>query len=78
MENTLIAQELVHTMKPMRGKHGLMMMKLDMEKAYDGMEWCFIAVVLRRFGFPEILVNWIMQCVCLAKTMYANILRKCT
>lgn len=32
-ENTLIAQELVHTMKAMRGKHGLMMMKLDMEKA---------------------------------------------
>lgn len=34
-----------------------------MEKAYDRMEWHFILRVLRCFGFSEVWVGWIEQCI---------------
>ncbi|XP_074300346.1 uncharacterized protein LOC141631595 [Silene latifolia] len=40
-----------------------MLMKLDMQKAYDSIEWSFIQELLQYLGFPEIMVNIIMQCV---------------
>lgn len=41
-ENTVIAQEVSHTVQKHKGKHGLMLMKLDMKKAYDNLEWSFL------------------------------------
>ncbi|KAK9988622.1 hypothetical protein SO802_028861 [Lithocarpus litseifolius] len=38
-------------------------LKIDMEKAYDRLEWCFLEKVLRAFGFPSIWIQWVMQCV---------------
>ncbi len=38
-------------------------MKVDLQKAYDRINWNFLRTVLRRFGFQEVFVNWIMQCV---------------
>ena len=38
-------------------------LKIDMEKAYDRLEWCFLEKVLRGFGFPSIWIQWVMQCV---------------
>ena len=34
-ESSLLAQELVHTIKGKKGKKGLMAVKIDMNKAYD-------------------------------------------
>ena len=45
------------------GKKGLMGLKIDMEKAYDRLEWCFPEKVLHGFGFPNIWIQWVMQCV---------------
>lgn len=38
-ENFLLAQELVQKNKHHKGKRGLMLMKIDIKKAYDRMEW---------------------------------------
>ena len=34
-ENIVIAQEIVHTMRRKKGKIGQMLIKIDLEKAYD-------------------------------------------
>lgn len=62
-ENAILGQEVLHSMKLKRGRKGWAALKLDMEKAYDRMEWHFILWVLRCFGFSEVWVGWIEQCI---------------
>ncbi|GKB80035.1 polypyrimidine tract-binding protein homolog 2 isoform X1 [Tanacetum coccineum] len=37
--------------------------KVDIQKAYDMVDWCFLGYILKCFGFPEIMIKWIMACV---------------
>jgi hypothetical protein len=45
------------------GKIGFMALKLDISKAYDRVEWCFLEAVMRRMGFTTRWVDLIMMCV---------------
>ena len=47
------------------GKLGLLC-KLDMEKAYDHVNWDFMLYLLRRCGFGQKLCSWIAFCISLA------------
>ena len=38
-------------------------MKVDMNKAYDHVEWDFLEAVLGKLGFNDIWITWIMECV---------------
>jgi hypothetical protein len=40
-----------------------MFMKLDMEKAFDRMEWTFLLVVLEKLGFNPVWISWIRTCI---------------
>ena len=49
-DNVLVAFEVMHTMSLKRkGKRGHMAPKLDMSKAYDRVEWCFLEAIMRRW-----------------------------
>ena len=61
-DNYIIAQDLIHLIHNKRGQKGLMAAKIDLEKAYDRLEWCFIRKVLH-FGFPMNMVKLIMSCI---------------
>lgn len=62
-DNAILGQEVLHSMKSKRGRKGWCAVKVDMEKAYDHMEWGFILKVLRLFGFHTRWVVWIQQCI---------------
>jgi hypothetical protein len=62
-DNSIIAHEVLNTMKRKSGFVGLMALKIDIEKAFDIMEWPFILNVLRLHGFSSTWINWVSQCI---------------
>lgn len=48
-------QELTHSIDT-KCKDGKLLLKLDMAKAYDWIQWCFLYAMLRQIGFSE---RWI-------------------
>jgi len=62
-DNILIAHEIFHSFKSRKGLEGWMTLKLDMEKAYDRIEWEFLFQVLLKFGFNDKFINWFKECV---------------
>ncbi|XP_042958008.1 uncharacterized protein LOC122293496 [Carya illinoinensis] len=63
-DNVLVAYEMVHFLRRKRKrKDGFMLLKLDMSKAYDRIEWCFLHKVMEQMGFSEKWVKLIMFCV---------------
>lgn len=40
-----------------------MLLKLDLEKAYDRIRWDFLEDTLNAAKLPHIWIKWIMECV---------------
>lgn len=62
-ENQVIVQDVLHSFKTRKTKPGLMAIKLDLQKAYDGVNWRFIQAILLHLGFNETFTNWILACI---------------
>lgn len=62
-DNIIIAKEIVHTMSRLHGRRGFMIIKIDLEKVYDRMEWNFIGNVFEQIGFDENLRRVVRVCV---------------
>lgn len=39
------------------------MIKVDMQKAYDSVEWSYLEQVMEGLGFPNQYIGWVMTCV---------------
>ncbi|XP_019200262.1 PREDICTED: uncharacterized protein LOC109193892 [Ipomoea nil] len=63
MDNVILFQEVLHSMRLKKGKTGLMAIKIDLEKAYDRLNWDFIKDTLVDAGFEAGWVRAIMECV---------------
>ncbi|CAN1246312.1 Transposon TX1 uncharacterized 149 kDa protein [Linum grandiflorum] len=63
-ENVIIAHEVMHYLKRKKsGKKHFMAVKLDMEKAYDRIEWDYLFFIMRCFGFDARWISWIRECI---------------
>ncbi|XP_031099664.1 uncharacterized protein LOC116003863 [Ipomoea triloba] len=62
-DNILVFQEVLHSMKYKQGAKGWMIVKLDLEKAYDRLSWKFLEETLRDIGFNHNWTRNIMECV---------------
>ena len=58
---SLIANEVIDSM--LKKKEKGVLCKLDIEKAYDKINWNFLIVVLGRMGFTEKWMGWIKWCI---------------
>lgn len=60
-DNALIAYEVNHYIHRKRqGLQGISRLKVDISKAYDKLEWRFIEVMFKNFGFPQIWSDRVM------------------
>ena len=68
IDNAIIVQEIVHTLSKKKGKVGYMAIKVDLEKAYNKLEWSFTRGMLIRANLPANLIELIMSCVSTVST----------
>ena len=68
VDNAIIVQEIIHSLSKKKGKVGYMALKIDLEKAYDKLEWSFIREVLIRANLPAELIDIIMSCISTVST----------
>lgn len=62
-DNIIVLQETIHSMSHLHGKRGFMIIKLDLEKAYDRLEWSFIHDTLELLNFPPSMRELINVCI---------------
>ncbi|GJT27388.1 RNA-directed DNA polymerase, eukaryota, reverse transcriptase zinc-binding domain protein, partial [Tanacetum coccineum] len=71
-DNILIAQELLRGYNRINGPRRCSM-QIDIQKAYDTVNWSFMEKTLFGFGFHRTMINWIMQCITSSKfSIYLN------
>ncbi|CAA7019727.1 unnamed protein product [Microthlaspi erraticum] len=62
-DNIVLVQEAVHSVRRKKGRGGWMLLKLDLEKAYDRIRWDILEDTLNAVGFNDTWIQWIMRCV---------------
>ena len=61
--NIIIAQEITHSFALTSWKHYAFMLKIDLAKAFDRLEWNFIVAALSRKGLHGHFINLIYACI---------------
>jgi hypothetical protein len=60
----LIAFECFHAIqKNKKIDGGFCAYKLDLSKAYERVDWCYLQMILTKIGFDPKFVGWIMSCI---------------
>ncbi|XP_038999492.1 uncharacterized protein LOC120125058 [Hibiscus syriacus] len=62
-DNIILAQEVIHSMKKKKCKKWYLAIKIDLEKAYDILDWNFIRDNIEKLGLPNIIIMVIMNCI---------------
>jgi hypothetical protein len=67
-----IAQECLHSIKAKKLQS--VILKLDLKKAYDCINWDYLRLMLLHYGFRHLMTKWIMGCV--ASTSFGILINK--
>ena len=59
-----VAQDCKYYIKQKKMKEAIL--KVDLPKAYDKIDWYFLTFVLIQMGLPVDVVAWIMDCIAIA------------
>jgi hypothetical protein len=62
-DNIIIAQEITHSFQLSSWNHQAFMLKIDLAKAFDRLEWSFILLALARKGLHGYFINLIHSCI---------------
>jgi len=61
--NIIIVQEIIHSFNLNTWKDHSFILKLDLAKAFDRLEWNFITSALRRIGFNNHFISLVNACI---------------
>ncbi|KAK2639293.1 hypothetical protein Ddye_027088 [Dipteronia dyeriana] len=61
-ENVTLTQEMTKMLHT-KVRRGNVILKIDMSKAYDRVEWKFVDQTLHAFGFPDFFCKMIHNCI---------------
>jgi hypothetical protein len=61
--NVIIIQEIIHSFNLKTWDQKAFILKLDLAKAFDRIEWDFIEAALRRQGYHGHFINLIHACI---------------
>nr|GEX72094.1 hypothetical protein [Tanacetum cinerariifolium] len=70
-DNILITQELMHNYHHNRDPPRCAF-KVDIQKAYDTVDWRFLGFILKCFGFHPTMISWIITCVTSVHNRFAS------
>ncbi|GKA79977.1 hypothetical protein Tco_0786573 [Tanacetum coccineum] len=70
-DNILLTQELMHNYHLDRGTPRCAF-KVDIQKAYDTVDWKFLKEILHGFGFHACMISWIIECLHLLHIPYVS------
>eukprot|EP00253_Pinus_taeda_P031126 PITA_31126 len=56
-----VAQEVIHNIKQKKKKGTVL--KIDLSKAYDRINWLYLRLLLTHLGFNYTFISWIMGCI---------------
>jgi hypothetical protein len=62
-DNIIVAQEITHSFQLANWRHKAFMLKIDLAKAFDRLEWSFIAAALARKGLHGHFIKLVHACV---------------
>ncbi|WOK95078.1 hypothetical protein Cni_G03785 [Canna indica] len=62
-DNILLAQAISHSIFGSKAKNPMVMIKLDLEKAYDKLSWKAILSMLNAYKFPPKFIQWVFSCL---------------
>lgn len=60
LDNIILTQEVMHGINKRKGKKGVMIVKMDLHKTYDNVDWDFLGDTLRKFKFRDGLIKLLM------------------
>jgi len=64
IDNVLVVFETMHCINQRsKGKEGLMVIKLDMSKAFDQIEWSCLERIMEKLGFHDQWISLMMMCI---------------
>lgn len=62
-DNIIIIQEALHSLKKCKGLVDNFILKVDLEKAYDHIDWHFLKQVLHDAGFLDYQISLVLICI---------------
>lgn len=61
--NIILAQEIVHSFGLNSSSQHAFLIKIDLSKAFDRLEWDFIATAMQKKGFHHHFINLVLSCI---------------
>lgn len=59
----IVVKEMVHSLEQETSTALRMILKVDIDKAYNTLNWNVILATYAKMGFPMVLINWIKGCL---------------